>query len=110
VEEDFALIHRAAFNCLPPLRHCVLDALQRGVNPYSLGKPESSVERAIEDLEFAGLVKRESHKAAHLTAQAKELIRGAGLSSRNPPDTTKEEGYDAIRTGDWGKVKIAAAG
>lgn len=76
---DFILACRAAFDSLPPARSAVLAPLIRGQNPYSVGLPPSTVQRALEDLQSVGVVcgsgvdghaAKLSEEAAHLLDQA----------------------------------------
>lgn len=55
-EEDFKLVRRAAWDCIPPARRAVLEALMAGKKPYSIGLPKATISRALEDLQVVGLV------------------------------------------------------
>jgi hypothetical protein len=59
-DEDYALILRAGMDSMPPIRRQALGALVQGISPYSINLPESTMNRALEDLELLGLAARES--------------------------------------------------
>ncbi len=80
-EEDFALVERVAFDCMPPTRRQVLEALMRGKSPYSSGPANALVNRAIEDLELVGLVGKGEGGKYELAARAKALLQDARMSS-----------------------------
>jgi hypothetical protein len=71
-EDDFSLIVRAGLDSIPPARKLVLLALVDGKSPYSLGLPESTVYRALEDLQAIGLTAK--HESTwRLSETAKEI-------------------------------------
>jgi hypothetical protein len=57
--EEYTLIIRAALDSIPPERKRVLLALAEGKSAYSLGSPEVSVNRAVEDLRVIGLTTKD---------------------------------------------------
>lgn len=83
-EEDFALIRRAAWDTIPPLRRKVLEALQAKQSPYTLSLPRVMVSRALEELQIVGLVIMQTKGAfgeeqrAELSAKALELLEASG--------------------------------
>jgi hypothetical protein len=84
-EEDYALMRRAAFDSVLPLRRDVLLALMKGQKPHSLGHPESTVSRTLQDLQACGLVKTVKvaaagvgHHTYSLTDEARALLLAAG--------------------------------
>jgi hypothetical protein len=82
-EADFALVSRAAFDCIPGVRSVVIQALRNGTSPYSTNLPPSVVCRALEDLEALGLAaRRENTETGHmLTPCALQLLEGIGATS-----------------------------
>jgi hypothetical protein len=75
-EDDLALVYRVAFDSLPTARSAVLLALIHGRNPYTLGLPESTTHRALEDLQSVGLVADTvTGQTPTLTDKADELIQ-----------------------------------
>ena len=80
-DEDYKLVRRVAFDSLPPARTAVVRALIDGKSPHSLGLPKATVDRAIEDLQFAGVVTM-GVLSAELSAIAKELLLRAGVTQR----------------------------
>src|ERR1700693_238058 len=74
-EADYSLVRRVAFDSLPPARISVLTAIMEVKSPYSIGLPKASIERAMEDLELAGVLTN----GGGLTAIATKLLIGAGL-------------------------------
>jgi hypothetical protein len=75
-EDDLALVYRVAFDSLPTARSAVLLALIRGRNPYTLGLPESTTHRALEDLQSVELVADTGKgQTPRLTDKADELIQ-----------------------------------
>jgi hypothetical protein len=82
-EEDFRLVSRAAFDCIPEARMRVIRALRDGVSPHSTGLASGLVSRTLEDLEALGLAeKTEASGARHVfTKRAQELLIGAGATS-----------------------------
>lgn len=86
-EEDYTLAVRVAFNSIPPVRSKVLDALRRDVSPYSSDAPNGTVERALEDLGAAGLVKQ-----TKLSSLARDLLQKAGLENYPQCNTHERAG------------------
>jgi hypothetical protein len=71
-EDDFSLIVRAGLDSIPPARKLVLLALLDDKSPYSLELPESTVNRALEDLQAIGLTAK--HESTwRLSETAKEI-------------------------------------
>jgi len=75
MEPDFALVRRAAFDCIPATRSAVLRAILAEQSPYSTGISSSLVSRTIEDLQALSLV--ESNQPLMLTLHAERLLEGA---------------------------------
>ena len=48
-EQDHRLVHRVAFDSLPPARIAVLNAMLAGKSPFSTDLPKVSVDRSVED-------------------------------------------------------------
>jgi hypothetical protein len=88
-EAGMQLIFRVAFDCIPPRRCDVLQALMEGKSPFALNLPNAVVERAVEDLQAVGLVTKPKGKAAlsdlaiGLLAAAK--LQGAEVASPQFP-------------------------
>ena len=76
---DYALVRRVAFDSLPPARVAVIKALLDGKSPHSVGLPKSTIDRAMEDLQFAGII---SHglTGAQLTTTAEHLLNCANAA------------------------------
>jgi hypothetical protein len=73
-EEEFALIVRAGLDSIPPIRKQVLMALLKGTSAYTLGLPESSVNRALEDLQAIGLATKKGDRDWQLSETARALL------------------------------------
>ena len=74
-EDDLELVYRVAFDSLPTARATVLLALIHGTNPYSLGLPDSTTHRALEDLYSVDLVADiGTGQTPRLSEKADELI------------------------------------
>lgn len=82
-EEDFALVSRAALDCIPGARMVVIRAFRDGVSPYSTGMAEGLVSRTLEDLEALRIAERaEASGSSHtFTNRAQMLLTGAGVTS-----------------------------
>jgi hypothetical protein len=79
-DSDFALVCRAAFDSLPPVRRAVLEALIDGRSAYSADQPSVMVGRAIEDLNLVGVAALAGKgEQATLTKAAGRLVAEAGL-------------------------------
>jgi hypothetical protein len=86
--EDLKLVRRAAFDSIPPLRRDAIEALLRGVSPYSASRaPDATVARALGELKTIGLVEAPKGKRKDLlgteqgyvlTENAKALLAAAG--------------------------------
>jgi hypothetical protein len=83
-DEDFALIRKAAFDSIPPLRRVVLQALIKGEKPHSLGQPASTVNRVLGDLETCGLISSTPKRHA-LRENARSLLVAAGEGVKGFP-------------------------
>jgi len=82
-EADFALVRRAAFDCIPDMRRKVLSAVMFEHSPYSLGLPEAVVNRTLTDLEALRIAERVSNgRGSRLTKSASELIAGIESSPK----------------------------
>jgi hypothetical protein len=79
-EADFALVRRAGFESMPPVRKAVLEAYIAGRSPYTIGRPAATVERAVEDLFAVGLLdegKRVADEIHYkLSEKAQTLLAG----------------------------------
>jgi hypothetical protein len=75
-DEDYRLVCRTAFDSLPPARIAVLKAIFEGRSPFSLGLPKATIDRAIEDLELAGVLT----KKRELSDVALGLLAGADFA------------------------------
>jgi hypothetical protein len=82
-EDDFALVSRAAFDCIPEARMRVIRALRDGVSPYSTGLADALVYRTLEDLKALGLAEQtETDGSSQIfTRCAQELLAGADVTS-----------------------------
>jgi hypothetical protein len=82
-EEDFALVSRVAFDCIPADRNVVIRALRQGLSPYSTSQPSGLVSRTLEDLETLGIAERTGgNGSSHaLTNIAQTLLAGTGATS-----------------------------
>jgi hypothetical protein len=69
---DSGLVHRAAFDCIHPVRSRILRGMFAGAKPKDLGIPPSTLSYAIDDLEALGLVEDRV-----LSDRAVELMREA---------------------------------
>jgi len=81
-EEDFALVSRAAFDCIPGVRGAVIRALRNATSPYSVGLPSSLVYRTLDDLEALGLAARptDAERDHTLSECALRLLAGIGTT------------------------------
>jgi len=70
-EEDFELVKRAAWDCIPPVRASLLKALREGRKPHTAGFPKATTDRALEDLKVMGLV--ESDEAGPFEEESYDL-------------------------------------
>jgi hypothetical protein len=87
-DEDYKLVCRVAFDSLPPARTAVLKALIEGNSPHSLGLPKATIDRAMEDLQFAGIISVGPFGAhAELLPGADDLLVGAGVVQRVPSES-----------------------
>ncbi len=77
-DDDYELVCRVAFDSLPPARAAVLRALIDGKSPHSLGLPKATIDRAMEDLQFAGIISV-GPVGSQLLAAAENLLFGAGV-------------------------------
>jgi len=76
-DQEFALIVRVGLDSIPPIRKQVLMALVNGKRAHSLGLPESSVNRALEDLKAIGLTTNGGEPNWRLSETAKGLVEEA---------------------------------
>jgi hypothetical protein len=76
-EQDFSLVKRAAFDCMPPVRKLLLEALRWGEDPALLNVPPSTRTYALEELEAQGLVERKP--SPRLSTLAREMLEMAGV-------------------------------
>jgi hypothetical protein len=72
-EDDYSLVRRVAFDCMPPARAKILKGLIEGWNPKDLGMPTSTVHYAKEELEAQGLLTQ-----GQLSPQCQGLLADAG--------------------------------
>lgn len=77
-DADYRLVCRAAFDSLPPARISVLKAIIARKSPHSLGLPKATIDRAIEDLQFAGILSV-GPLGCQLLQTAEDLLVGAGV-------------------------------
>jgi len=86
-EDDFALVSRAALDCIPGARRAVIRALRNGANPSSSGLSGGLLDRTLEDLETLGICERGDATGTDyaFTGLAQGLLAGAGLL---PPKCT----------------------
>jgi hypothetical protein len=82
-EDDFALVSRAALDCIPGSRIATIRALRNGTSPYSNGLASGLVSRTLEDLEALGICERRNGNGSEytFTKAAEALLAGAGLLS-----------------------------
>jgi hypothetical protein len=74
-DDDLAIVHRVAYDTLPPHRAVILRAILKGQSAEKVDLPRTTRRRAIEDLEHVGLI-----TAAHrLTPEVQGLFRLARL-------------------------------
>jgi hypothetical protein len=88
-DTDYGLVRRVAFDSLPPARVSVVRALLAGKSPHSVGLPKSTIDRAMEDLHFAGIISV-GLTGAQLTSIAESLLYGAGVITRDAPHSGPE--------------------
>jgi len=72
---DLQLVRRAAFDCMPPMRKALLEAVMRGEDPKGLGFPNTTLHYLKEDMELQGLLE----KGKGLTDLARDMLREAGV-------------------------------
>lgn len=77
-EDDYRLVCRSALNSLPPARCTVLQALGKSKSPLSTGLPKTTVVRALEDLQLAGILDSKQS----LTSSAETLLQDARLDAK----------------------------
>jgi hypothetical protein len=75
---DYASVCRVAFDSLPPARISVLKAIIARKSPHSLGLPKATIDRAIEDLQFAGILSV-GPLGCQMLPTAEDLLVGAGV-------------------------------
>jgi hypothetical protein len=87
VDEDaFALIRRAAWDSIPPVRRAIVEALIAGRKPHSARLPFATVDRALEELGAIGFLAMtkvsyfppNTETVYALSENARELLIGAG--------------------------------
>ena len=74
-EDDYSIVKRVAFDCLPPARRQILQALIAGKCLSDLEMPKSTKSYAVEELEAQGLI-----TVGKLSPYAGTLVAKAGLS------------------------------
>lgn len=74
IDDDYLLVRRAAFDCIPVIRRKILDTLIAGKEIDSLGLPASTLSYAREDLGTQDLVSN-----GKLSPSALELLEQAGI-------------------------------
>jgi hypothetical protein len=84
-EADFALVSRAALDCIPSARAAVIRVLRNGTSASSSGLLGGLLNRTLEDLETLGICERPEATGSDyaLTRSAQDLLAGAGLTSPN---------------------------
>jgi hypothetical protein len=90
-EEDYKLVRRVAFDSLPPARIAVLQAKLAGKSPFSLDLPKVTVDRAVEDLKLAKVLK----EVGGFSEYAQKLLLSAGVppGAQDDSATVPENGY-----------------
>jgi hypothetical protein len=83
-EDDYALVCRVAFDSLPPARISVLKAIIDEKSPHSLGLPKATIDRAMEDLELAGILSV-GLLDTRLSDGAESLLAEAGVTRNSKP-------------------------
>jgi hypothetical protein len=76
-ELDLRLVHRAAFDCIHPVRSRILRGLYNGLKAKDLTVPSSTLSYAMEDLEALGLIEERA-----LSPIAVDLMRKGGVETR----------------------------
>jgi len=79
-DTDYTLVWRVAFDSLPPARASVVKALMAGKSPHSLGLPKATIDRAMEDLQWAGII-TVGLTTAELSSTANNLLVRAGMET-----------------------------
>ena len=87
-EDDYQIVCRAGFDSLPAARIAVLKGILARKNPYSLGLPKVTIERAVEDLQLSGVMLTEK---TVLSESAREFLVGAGLSGDGEGSPDRDE-------------------
>ena len=93
-EVDYALVRRAAWDCLPAERRQVIEALMAGTAPYSTGLPPAVAKRALEDLATVDLVLKKEPEGKYVIADKPEY----GLTDRAAELLVASGAYPAIST------------
>jgi hypothetical protein len=77
-ERDYALVRRVGMDCIPTIRHKILEYLVTGEESIMAALPASTRSYAEEELEVLGLISGSGVSAA-LSLEALSLISKAGL-------------------------------
>jgi hypothetical protein len=82
-EADFALVSRAALDCIPGARIAVIQALRNGTSASSSGLSGGLLNRTLEDLETLGICERKEAIGGDyaFTRSAEGLLTGACITS-----------------------------
>jgi hypothetical protein len=89
-DTDYTLVWRVAFDSLPPGRVSVVRALLDGKSPHALGLPKATIDRAMEDLQWAGII-TVGLTTAELSSTANNLLVHAGIGTM---EITQPSGQD----------------
>jgi hypothetical protein len=73
-EDDFNIVRRVAFDCLPPTRREIIECLMARRELKDLKTPGSTLSYAVEDLETQKLIEKRK-----LSSYAVQLLKQAGL-------------------------------
>jgi hypothetical protein len=102
-DEDMTLVRRVAFDCIPPTRKQIIEALITGLPLASLKMPGSTLSYAKEDLEAQGILEwLESKERPRLTNLARECLGMAGIRPAEPEPEPPAYRPPAARTAKGG--------
>jgi len=80
-EDDYRLVQRAAFDCMPPTRAKILNALWEGKNIADMKMPGSTRHYATEELEAQELIAKDGGGVWYLSPLASDHLALAGFKS-----------------------------
>ncbi len=78
-EDDYRLVQRVGFDCIPAQRRRALDALIRGARPEASGLVSSTLSYALGDLEALGLLAKDTLSQYALSGYARDLLQQAAI-------------------------------